>query len=543
MKKKSFVGMILSVAVVLSSVLPAMADTAANYSSVIPDSLRVEMAASGYKSYWNLINSRVAPAKNLDSQSLANIKNNGGITTSAMALSWSDMKDAIRVGKMKNTFAVAPFAYSSNGNYYTLGYLGAAGIGIKNSDAKASGYSAVIAKNKLMYNEAAKKPTWGGYSTETDEDSNKNKILSGYSALPTYNTATIGVDFSSGNPYLAVGIMAEENVDLTNTYIAVWTTCVGGSSDGSDRAVTGVKLSKYYSESDKGSYKEIAIPLSDFDVANDWVASEYYHNSTTAKENAPEKPAANFGNGKIIGAGIMREYAEGQKDAENNYSVYLTKMQFLRVEAPKNAATAKIAAPDGAGYGETITFTPSAYNDVTAYEISMKDKSGNTLFDKTIPVSAFTANDDGTLSYTIGTISPQGAAYSIAAVAGETVGNEDIGYTPIKSTAITVNTKWDAGSETYNPINSMKFSKGTDGKSVNVINRCFYNCKVLVARYDSTGATLKQCDIFDPLSQIVKVTYADAIDTDKIAVFIWSDDNNATPLIEAAIVADTNVTK
>ena len=555
MKTKKIVSLLLSVMIfTLSSVSAVFVQAdgeviGENYSSEIPASLKLEILSGAYRSQWQVYNSQKGGAKyderSLLETSTKNLKKTTGIDCGVKAVSWTEADGAINVGKFKNTYLAAPFKKSGIETYSAFDYLGAGGIGLKNSDASSGGFAAVIAKLKLDYTKSTA-PQWGGYSSNYIKDINQNDIMAGYSSNPTLNGALYyGNDLGIGvntydKSYLAVGLMAESNVDLGNTYITVLTTKVAGYTSDAARAVTGVPISRYYSEADKGTYKEIAIPLADFDISNDWVVSKFIcTDGSVAEADYPSKPQTTFTN--TIGAGLMKVYEEGVQDVTENHMVYITKTQFLNVAAPSNAATEKVSG-DSTGYYEKLTFTPSGDADVTAYEISLKDTSGNTLFTKTVPVSKFTPETDGKLSYVIGTVSPKGAVYSISAVCGEVVGNENIGYAPVKSGAVVANTKWDAGSSVNNPVYSMKYTV-SGGNTVNVIGRVFYDCRVIVARYSSDGQVLVQSDMFNPLGDICRVTYDTAIGDDTIKVFIWSNDDSNTPLIGAAVTAGENVTR
>lgn len=501
------------------------ADTEVNYSSVVPKSLVLETWSGAPQSEWIMVK---GDGTQVDVGGNSNFDSNG-ITKKVASASWNPTtSDSIKVGKFKNSMQVAYFTQydADNGTYSTNSWEGALGFQLTNAVATANGGSVAVVSKKNMRYGSGYITSWGGYS-----DTLESGRLTGYKDCVSgsnYKTIYDIPSFTNTNSYYIAGVYVEENVDLSSTYFTLYTA--KSTSAPKQRYAFGVPMKDYITSDMVGKYVEIAIPVMDF-INSEHKVVKYASTDNSADGGAP----TNFN--ALIGMGLMKTVGTAEDAADNNY-VYLLKQQIVSIAAPHFVGTLATEDPYNGGYYETLTInhnkTTVMDNDITAFEITLKDKDDKVLFTKVVSVEELEKTRSGNdYKYKIGTRSPDGSKYYVSAIAGELVGNEDIGYTPVKSPAKTVTTSL----TTTNTAPSLSYKKSSNDKIVAVDSAMLYDCKIIVARYNVDGTELKQADIINPVGNNCCVTYSSDIGKDIIKVFAWTSDSDITPLTEAATQA------
>lgn len=419
---KRIVCSIISILLIASSAaVYAAADEV--YSSVIPDTLVLEMCTGGYQSQWIAIKGREQVLDNAPVITAEQIKkfSDIGIDADGKSMSWNEKPNALTVGKFQNSMSVMTFQKNGS-NWSNLSYLGAVGFDIKNKTAGEKGYAAVIAKRKWDY---SNKMTWGGY-TDSTAAIGGNTMLAGFDGYNNVMTWQYSNSSKMNGSYLVVGLMAEKYVDLEKTYFALYITHVSENSIKS-RTVIGVPLSRYYSENDKGEYKEVAVPISDFKTGNPWTVSKFV--STDSAMTEPAKIDLKFTG--FLGTGLMRVYDAQYADQDDSNKVYLTKQQIVKLAAP-SALSAEQA--DG---NTRLKFSLKTGNSINAIEITQKNSQGAVLSRKIAKFGSAEISSLGndSYAYNLGADAAGGTIYSVKSVAQNIAGNETIGYSDIKSDA------------------------------------------------------------------------------------------------------------
>lgn len=501
------------------------ADTEVNYSSVVPKSLVLETWSGAPQSEWIMVK---GDGTQVDVGGNSNFDSNG-ITKKVASASWNPTtSDSIKVGKFKNSMQVAYFTQydADNGTYSTNSWEGALGFQLTNAVATANGGSVAVVSKKNMRYGSGYITSWGGYS-----DTLESGRLTGYKDCVSgsnYKTIYDIPSFTNTNSYYIAGVYVEENVDLSSTYFTLYTA--KSTSAPKQRYAFGVPMKDYITSDMVGKYVEIAIPVMDFINSDHRVVKYASTDSSLTEVEAPTDFNA------LIGMGLMKTVGTAEDAADNNY-VYLLKQQIVKIATPYYVGATKTEDSYN-GYYETLTInhnqTAVMDNDITAFEIILKDKDGKVLFTKVVSVEELEKTRSGNdYKYKIGTRSPEGATYYVSAIAGELVGNEDIGYTPVKSPA-----KTSATSLTTSAVApSLSYKKASGDLWVAVDNAMLYDCKIIIARYSSDGTELKQADIFNPVGEKCFVKYESQIKNDIIKVFAWTSDSDITPLTEAATQA------
>ena len=502
------------------------ADTEVNYSSVVPKSLVLETWSGAPQSEWIMVK---GDGTQVEVGRYSNFETNG--ITKNVAAAWNPTTSGpIKVGKFKNSMQVAYFTQhdADNGTYSTRAWEGALGFQLSNAVAKANGGSVAVVSKKMTKYGTKFVNQWGGYS-DTVNTSNR---LEGYeNCLAQGNIVKSVYDiprFTNDNSYYVAGVYIEENVDLSSTYFTLYTGKT--QSNAKQRYAFGVPMKDYITSDMVGRYVEIAIPVMDFINSTHKIVKYVSTDSSLTEVEAPTDFNA------LIGMGLMKTVGTADDAADKNY-VYLLKQQIVKIATPYYVGATKTEDPYN-GYYETLTInhnqTTEMDNDITAFEITLKDKDGKVLFTKVVPVDELEKTRSGNdYKYKIGTRSPAGATYYVSAIAGELVGNEDIGYTPVKSPAKTATTSL----TTSVVAPSLSYKKASGDLWVAADNAMLYDCKIIIARYSSDGTELKQADIFNPVGEKCFVKYDSQIKDDIIKVFAWTSDSDITPLTEAATQA------
>lgn len=500
------------------------ADTEVNYSSVVPKSLVLETWSGAPQSEWIMVK---GDGTQVDVGGNSNFETKG-ITKKVASAAWNPTTSGpIKVGKFKNSMQVAYFTQydADNGTYSTNSWEGALGFQLTNAVATANGGSVAVVSKKNMRYGGGFITSWGGYSTPTS--SNR---LTGYDDCVSgsnYKTIYDIPSFTNDSSYYVAGVYVEENVDLSSTYFTLYTA--KSTSAPGQRYAFGVPMKDYITSDMVGKYVEIAIPVMDF-INSEHKVVKYASTNSSTNDGAP----TNFN--ALVGMGLMKTVGTTNDAADNNY-VYLLKQQIVKVATPYYVGATKTEDPYN-GYYETLTInhnqTAVMDNDITAFEITLKDKDGKVLFTKVVSVEELEKTRSGNdYKYKIGTRSPEGATYYVSAIAGELVGNEDIGYTPVKSPA-----KTSATSLTTSAVApSLSYKKASGDLWVAVDSAMLYDCKIIIARYSNDGTELKQADIFNPVGEKCFVKYESQIDNGIIKVFAWTSDSDIVPLTEAATQA------
>lgn len=506
------------------------ADTEVNYSSVVPKSLVLETWSGAPQSEWIMVKgdgTQVEVGGSNDSKFGDN-----GITKKVASAAWNPTTSGlIKVGKFKNSMQVAYFTQhdADNDTYSTRSWEGALGFQLTNEFAKTNGGSVAVVSKKMTKYGTNFVNQWGGYSDDVDSSTGR---LNGYDDCVSQANMVKSVwdvpRFTNDNSYYVAGVYVEKNVDLSSTYFTLYTG--KEQSNAKQRYAFGVPMKDYITSDMVGKYVEIAIPVMDFINSEHKVVKYASTDSSLTEVEAPTDFNA------LIGMGLMKTVGTAEDAADNNY-VYLLKQQIVKIATPYYVGATKTEDSYN-GYYETLTInhnqTAVMDNDITAFEITLKDKDGKVLFTKVVSVEELEKTRSGNdYKYKIGTRSPEGATYYVSAIAGELVGNEDIGYTPVKSPA-----KTSATSLTTSAVApSLSYKKASGDLWVAVDNAMLYDCKIIIARYSSDGTELKQADIFNPVGEKCFVKYESQIKNDIIKVFAWTSDSDIVPLTEAATQA------
>lgn len=502
------------------------ADTEVNYSSVVPKSLVLETWSGGYHSEWLVVK---GDGTQEDVKGYTNLTS-AGVDAKGVIAAWDPAdSNAIKVGKFKNSMQVACFTNHSGTGYSTESSRGAVGFKLTNAVATEKGGSVAVVSKKMTKYGTNFVNQWGGYSDDVDSSTGR---LNGYDDCVSQANMVKSVwdvpRFTNDNSYYVAGVYVEKNVDLSSTYFTLYTG--KEQSNAKQRYAFGVPMKDYITSDMVGKYVEIAIPVMDFINSADKIVKYASTDSSLTEVEAPTDFNA------LIGMGLMKTVGTAEDAADNNY-VYLLKQQIVKIATPYYVGATKTEDSYN-GYYETLTInhnqTAVMDNDITAFEITLKDKDGKVLFTKVVSVEELEKTRSGNdYKYKIGTRSPEGATYYVSAIAGELVGNEDIGYTPVKSPA-----KTSATSLTTSAVApSLSYKKASGDLWVAVDNAMLYDCKIIIARYSSDGTELKQADIFNPVGEKCFVKYESQIKNDIIKVFAWTSDSDITPLTEAATQA------
>lgn len=527
------------------------ADTASIYSSTIPDGLRLEMVPSADKARWAIIKDGTTVGTNVGDKSQTGSTNATYVSTAKkpIATYHTATGNDVEVGLLKNTMMIAKATANANATGYDIAIAnGASAINIQKSlkENQTEGYTAVITTVKWDYsvNYGYKDPkttlTWGDKAVDYSYDSCYDNFFqnTGKSRLTT-------TDFNKY--YYVAGVEFGKNVQLDEMYFALVTKGVDASdtSAGNKRAIWAVPANKYITRADLGKYVEVAIPMSEFALGT--AIAEYYDNNVLYSSGntvtAPDTLVQSYGS-DFIGAGLMRKYNTNSVstkygDGLTDATAIIVKQQLVGVDPVTNLTSKKVEdhTPNGTGFGEMITFTPpknqvtgAAQNHITGYEIALKESDGTVIASKLISVDdeKLIKNADGTLSYSLGVFGKKGSLICVRAVAGETVGNSTIGYTPVYSEWVSVANKWQQTTTGYKIIHNYQ---GGVGK-IAVVNRQMYNKTFVIAHYAENGIVKKVKMIDSVFGGPIGTTYEG---TDTVKIFVFEGDGlSITPFIECS---------
>lgn len=388
----------------------------AKYSHEIPDALMLEpvnylesggtFAAARNK--WTVYDATVTgPTANITNSTLGKVTN-----TYVKSVATSSVKNntSLYVGAFQNSQGITMYTQNSDGSYKAA--CGAAKFELDNNDiSDGQDYVAVIGNHKVDYYDFRSAISWEGSGS-----------------IGTNKTADLDVSRFTKDAYVVVGIQAQQNAQLDSTYISLASFKVqnqnGQSMDATIRAVTGVPISRYYSESDKGTYREIAIPLTDFDTSNEWVVSKLALNAVNRPDGFPEDYKIPVNYKGFLGMGMMKTRTD--ETPADNYGVFVTKFQI----ACFNEATEGLTIN-----GNSLSWVKPRNNSVSHYSITAVN--GNETNNYYIPVSELSERA-GMYTWNIPDGVDSRSLFKVSAVAGEFVGNEDVGYDPIYSECATV---------------------------------------------------------------------------------------------------------
>lgn len=374
------------------------------YSAKIPEDLKVEIGAGGGIAAGNWWVYKPASVTGISNINVAEPK----LLVTKYGASWDISDDRVNnriyVGKIKNTANTHYYTKKSQNPelYWSIGAVTRFNAQNKYID-EGDDFASAICVFKIDYTNGG--PVWGGYNAGGVGAQN-----SGYSYNSYANQQNMDISKFSDNGYMIAGVYIEENVDMDSTYIAVASRCVRTSSGSlgtrTDRNVVGVPLSRYFTEDDRCRYIEAVIPLSDFDVSNDWVYAPYVdNNSALSKDDFDEKVAVNWQ--EFLGMGFIKR-ATDIADSDENFSVFCPKMQIGYVPAPEASITQTQS-------GKAITWAPVSGQFVSGYQIMETNDGGTTVH--------FASADElatygGKLIYPISETMDANARYRVRAVTG-----------------------------------------------------------------------------------------------------------------------------
>ena len=370
------------------------ADASANECSERPSSLILEVTTTPENSHWTFYNGDSVSDYSFSASDRCALTQT------------SDEPGRINVGKYRNSYQMKYFKYdSSNGSYYTDSGYGAGKIAF--SDIESGSFKALINTRKINYTEDLYFKTndvnlkWGGY---TAEDRTAEGFNTGYDtplSFYRYDTEICDIEYSisnrmnrgkSKNSYAIFGVYADENTDLEHTYLTLAFFRHRVYEGLGKRYLVGVPLADYYSEDDKGNYREIAISTDDFDVSSNprailKISSGSYVDDPNRDADNPEGRLyglnlERFNWTRIIGGGVMATSDNTAQNAENS-AVCLAKIQVVDLTSRQRVNVVR------GNESDRVEFTPSADSAVTGYEIcAYTSVSSEPQFTEVVPSGA-----------------------------------------------------------------------------------------------------------------------------------------------------------
>ena len=410
--QRMFLALLLSIILITSS---ASVSVYAKYSLEIPDALMCEtvnfLSSNGVfasaASKWNVYDATASgPTGTIPNATLNKVTNT---YVESVPVTSVQGGSGLYVGAFQNSQNITMFTQKADGTYSSS--CGAAKFLLDNNDIlDGQDYTAVIGVHKASYYDFRDTLSWEGKGN-----------------IATVKTAELDISRYSDNAYVIVGIMAQENAQLDSTYISLASYKVKNSSGVNQgaaiRAVTGVPISRYYDESEKGTYKEIAIPLTDFDVSNDWVVSKLALNAVARPDGFPDDYKIPVNYSGFLGMGMMKTRTEDTPS--DDYAIFATKFQIAQF----NEATEDLRITDNGG-SYALSWVKPRNNCVSHYQITAVN--GNETKSFYVPVSEL-SQSAGIYTWNLPNDADSRSLFKVCAVAGELVGNEDVGYFPIYS--------------------------------------------------------------------------------------------------------------
>ena len=410
---KKFISIVVCMGLLMSNaVIPGYA----KYTTEIPDALMCEIynyttsggTFGGGKSKWTVYDATTSSTSDTKIENLPNAYVNsiiGSVPTTSV-----EGGSGLYVGRFQNSQGITQYSVNSNGDYSSTG--GAAKFMLDNTDIEdGQDYIALIGNFKANYYSNRSGISWDGKGAN--------------SKIEVINT---DISAYSKNAYVVVGLKAEENTDLDSTYISIASWYIKNAegvslSNNKFSGVTGVPISRYYTESDKGTYREIAIPLSDFDTSNDWVQGKLALNGVDRPDGFPDSYKVPVNLKGFMGMGIMKLRTD--YTPEGNDALFVTKFQIASFNTPVEGL--KLERGDGNG---ALSWSKPLNNSVSHYQIACVN--GNDTKNFYVPVGELEQRS-GMYFWNIPDGVESGSLFKVSAVAGELAGNEDVGYYPIYS--------------------------------------------------------------------------------------------------------------